>query len=89
MHNKTIETRLERLEQAIIPPQSIFVVRINGEEKEVLADSFFADTDRMDFVRMGYCSNLGDLDKLLDFAWKEAWNETEHAKQAEKAGRKD
>lgn len=73
MNKAKIETRLERLEQAMMPPQSTFIVRINGEEREVFADSFFADADRMEFLRMGSRVNLGDLDKLLSFGWTTAF----------------
>ena len=73
MPNGNIESRLERLEQAIIPPKSTFIVRIDGEEREVFADSFFAEPDRMEFCRMGSCSNLGDLDRLLDYGWGKAY----------------
>ena len=72
MNKAKIETRLDRLEQAMMPPQSTFIVRINGEEKEVLADSFFAHTDTMEFLRMGSRVNLGDLDRLLEYGWREA-----------------
>ena len=75
MRRTGIESRLERLEQAITPPQSIFVVRVDGEEREVSADSFFANPDRMEFVRMGSCTRLDDLDKLLDYGWKNAYEQ--------------